>query len=78
MAEKKTTQKVLSERALELVMLNVLGGDMGMLSQPQDMDQGCNKTSSGEDKSKQQGVTQSTGPDSAKLNGQKTDQELNS
>jgi hypothetical protein len=26
MAEKKTTRKVLSDRALELVMLNVLGG----------------------------------------------------
>ena len=40
MVEKKTTQRVLSEQALELLMLNVLGGLEGILEQEQNRQTG--------------------------------------
>ena len=78
MADKKTAQKVLSERALELVMLNVLGGHMEMLLKPKDVAQVCNETSSCEDKIEQQSLAESTTQESANIGRQKIDQKLNS
>ncbi|MEN8179365.1 MAG: hypothetical protein ABFS39_12225 [Pseudomonadota bacterium] len=78
MAEKKTTQKVLSDRALELVMLNVLGGLGCILSQPPEMPQDLNKMHGGADKSQKNQLADSVQPGLTPHNKQPSDEKLNS
>ncbi len=78
MAEKKTTRKVLSERALELVMLNVLGGLDGLLLQPARINQDSPMPGSYRANSRISGPVGSTSPNTVNLQDPQTDQKLSS
>ncbi len=75
----KITQRILSDRALELVMLNVLGGLGAIALQPLEIaQQDCQKVSRcQENRIKKTGMADSTNPGTAN-NDQQTDLKLNS